>query len=109
MNEKYISASNLKSHYSWLGKDASLSPNDVDTIIDVQPAAEVEIVVRGEWVNNIRWNGCMVCNQCGFGIETKTQVYFDCNRKSDERECAICAGDIGLSYCPICGAHMVNK
>lgn len=46
MSEKYISTSKLKAHYSWLGKDATLSPKDVDDIVDAQPAADVEPVVR---------------------------------------------------------------
>ena len=54
MSEKYISASKLKAHYSWLGRDATLSPNDVDDIVDAQPAADVEPVVR-----------CRVCRYSG--------------------------------------------
>lgn len=46
MSEKYISASKLKVHYSWLGKDATLSPKDVDDIVDAQAAADVAEVVR---------------------------------------------------------------
>ena len=63
MIEKYISESKLKAHYSWLGKDATLSPKDVDDIVDAQPAADVEPVVRcpecvnGQRVNNV-WTRC---------------------------------------------------
>jgi len=106
VSEKYISASKLKAHYSWLGKGATLSPKDVDCLIDAQPAADVKPVVRGWWVPNKRYDGCMVCDQCGFGIEINTIVLMECNRRSDEREFSICAGDAELAYCPNCGAHM---
>lgn len=46
MSEKYISTAKLKAHYSWLGKDATLSPKDLDDIVDAQPAEEVEPIVR---------------------------------------------------------------
>ena len=50
MSEKYISASKLKAHYAWLGKDATLTPKDFDDIIDAQDAADVDPVMRGTWV-----------------------------------------------------------
>ena len=86
MDEKYISASKLKAHYSWLGKGATLSPKDVDDIIDAQPAADVEPVVRGEWkatyISGLKVSDGAVCSKC------------DCwsARRS--------------SFCPNCGAPM---
>lgn len=87
MREKYISASKLKAHYSWLGKDATLSPKDVDDIVDVQPAADVEPVVRGEWqkvYENTTFGAmyrCSVCGETTFNVEN-------------------------YKYCPKCGTHM---
>jgi len=74
--------------------------------VDAQPAADVEPVVRGEWVPNKRHDGCMACDQCGFGIETKTIVFMDCNRTDNEREFDICISDARLAHCPNCGARM---
>ena len=74
--------------------------------LELQKAADVEPVVRGWWVPNKRYDGCMVCDQCGFGIEINTIVLMECNRRSDEREFSICAGAAELAYCPNCGAHM---
>jgi len=42
----YIEREVLKAHYSWLPKDATLTPKEFDDIIDAQPAADVEPVVR---------------------------------------------------------------
>jgi hypothetical protein len=64
MDEKYISASKLKAHYSWLGKGATLSPKDVDDIIDAQPAADVEPVVRGEWRATDAYPHRVYCSLC---------------------------------------------
>lgn len=44
--KKYIDADALKSHYSWLGDETTLTKHDVDDIVDVQPAADVAEVVR---------------------------------------------------------------
>lgn len=93
MDEKYISASKLKAHYSWLGKDATLSPKDVDDIVDAQPAADVEPVVRGEWI--------------------KHETFED--GKLDDRwyECSICHEERSFTNptkrCPNCGAHMMER
>ena len=81
----------------------------IPNIINNAPTIDVEPVVRGEWVPNKRYDGCMVCDQCGFGIEINTRVLMECNRRSDEREFSICAGDVELAYCPNCGAHMDGK
>ena len=43
---EYIERGALKAHYSWLPKDATLTPKDFDDIIDAQSAADVEPVVR---------------------------------------------------------------
>ena len=77
----------------------------VQDINDV-PAADVEPVVRGKWTPNKRHAGFMVCDQCRFGIPINTMVVMECNRRSDEREFCVCAGDVELAYCPNCGAHM---
>ena len=87
MSEKYISASKLKAHYSWLGKDATLSPKDVDDIVDAQPAADVEPVVRGEWMEE----ECFVCSRCGMPA-TWAKPSLRKQLKTD--------------YCSSCGAHM---
>ena len=68
--------------------------------------ADVEPVVRGKWTPNKRHAGFMVCDQCRFGIPINTMVVMECNRRSDEREFCVCAGDVELAYCPNCGAHM---
>ena len=89
MSEKYVSASKLKAHYSWLGKDATLSPKDVDDIVDAQPAADVEPVVRGEWKPDDRMFGVWHCSVCG--------------------ESALCNGvdeEVKSAFCPHCGAKM---
>ena len=87
MIEKYISASKLKAHYSWLGKDATLSPKDVDDIIDAQPAADVEPVVRGEWIEHYDECECPVCGETWNYCDNDTER-FDC--------------------CPKCGARLVE-
>ena len=74
--------------------------------INAIPAADVEPVVRGKWTPNKRHAGFMVCDQCRFGIPINTMVVMECNRRSDEREFCVCAGDVELAYCPNCGAHM---
>ena len=84
---EYISRSKLKAHYSWLGKGTTLSPKDLDDIIDAQPAADVEPVVRGEWQNayeNTTFGAmyrCSVCGETTFNVEN-------------------------FKYCPKCGTRM---
>ena len=99
MSEKYISASKLKAHYSWLGKDATLSPKDVDDIVDAQPAADVEPVVRGEW-KRMKLEGDMAiyskCSVCGYVYNGSTFLV-NYMKSIVERE---------HNYCPNCGAHM---
>ena len=85
MSEKYISESKLKAHYSWLGKDATLSPKDVDDIIDAQPAADVEPVVRGEWIEMRDPYG-----------DLTGWIHEECGH---ETQCA-------SNYCSKCGAKM---
>ncbi|MPM73979.1 hypothetical protein SDC9_120964 [bioreactor metagenome] len=94
MSEKYISASKLKAHYSWLGKDATLSPKDVDDIIDAQPAADVEPVVRGRWKTHIH-------TLFVFGTDNETYTYECGNCHCVEEEESI--------RCPHCGAHMMER
>lgn len=85
MKDKYISASTLKAHYSWLGKDATLSPKDVDDIVDAQPESDVELIVRGEWKDG-------KCTNCGcFGYPT-----FD-------------GGNERTAFCSHCGANMTER
>lgn len=85
MDEKYISASKLKAHYSWLGKGATLLPKDVDDIIDAQPAADVEPVVRGEWEKReLNFGAFYRCSICGETI----------------------SGFPMYKFCHACGAHM---
>ena len=84
MSEKYISASKLKAHYSWLGKDATLSPKDVDDIIDAQPAADVEPVVRGEWVEMRDPYGDLtgwIHEECGRETNAATEYCSKCGAK----------------------------
>ena len=85
MSDKYISASKLKSHYSWVGKDATLSPRDVDDIIDAQPAADVEPVVRGEWVEMRDPYG-----------DLTGWIHEECGRETN----------FASEYCSKCGAKM---
>ena len=86
---EYISRSKLKAHYSWLGKDATLSPKDVDDIIDAQPAADVEPVVRGEWVKKPL--GIYYCSVCDEFVGSR----------GDEEYCE-------YDFCPHCGAVMTE-
>ena len=94
MSEKkeYIERGALKAHYSWLPKDATLTPKDFDDIIDAQPAADVEPVVRGEWdktkykEHDFRTYFCSVCG--------KREYYFNATQ---------------YAYCPHCGAHMMER
>lgn len=84
MSEKYISAAKLKAHYSWLGKDATLSPRDVDDIIDAQPAADVEPVVRGEWVEMRDPYGDLtgwIHEECGRETNAATEYCSKCGAK----------------------------
>ena len=84
---EYIERGKLKAHYSWLPKDATLTPKDFDDIIDAQPAADVEPVVRGEWqkvYENTTFGAMYRCSTCG---ETTFNVE-------------------NYKYCPKCGAHM---
>ena len=86
---EYIERGALKAHYSWLPKDATLTPKDFDDIIDAQTAADVEPVVREEcehcstkvhttddgqpfsqeWYLTV--NGCRFCPQCGRKLNTE--------------------------------------
>ena len=93
MSEKYVSASKLKAHYSWLGKDATLSPKDVDDIVDAQPAADVEPVVRGEWKD--RCVRDWVCSLCG--CEIQKVRFYDGYRYTSLPD-----------FCPDCGAVMTE-
>ena len=87
------------------GCEPSVTEIDMDAFESI-PAADVEPVVRGKWTPNKRHAGFMVCDQCRFGIPINTMVVMECNRRSDEREFCVCAGDVELAYCPNCGAHM---
>ena len=86
MSEKYISASKLKAHYSWLGKDATLTPKDFDNIIDAQQAADVEPVVRGEL--RINDQGFIECSACGKTLRMPLTSTYEMKR------------------CYICGAYL---
>ena len=90
MSEKYISAAKLKAHYSWLGKDATLSPRDVDDIVDAQPAADVEPVVRARWMKHEDGDG-VVCSHCGMWA-----AWCDPRLKTQHQS----------RYCPSCGCLM---
>jgi len=85
MNEKYISASRLKAHYSWLGKDATLSPKDIDDIVDAQPAIDAKIVVRGTWVE--------VRSPYG---DLQGWIHEECGHETNAAD----------NYCSSCGAKM---
>ena len=66
---EYIERGALKAHYSWLPKDATLTPKDFDDIIDAQTAADVEPVVyteRKEKTYHIEGEDCVgiVCGNC---------------------------------------------
>lgn len=81
--KEYIERGALKAHYSWLPKDATLTPKDFDDIIDAQPAADVEPVVRGEW----KWEPpYTICSVCGIHSINRFQS----------------------KYCQHCGAKMNN-
>lgn len=95
MKEKYISATKLKAHYSWLGKDATLSPKDVDDIVDAQPAVEVERIVYGKWeVCTDEFIPKRRCTNCG----TKFDLI------AGEGQCAFAINN--PKRCGECGAHM---
>ena len=86
MSEKeHIERGALKAHYSWLPKDATLTPKDFDDIIDARPAADVEPVVRATWQDG-------KCTNCGcYGFPT----YDGDNERT--------------AFCPHCGAHMMER
>lgn len=68
-DEDHINRGALKAHYSWLPKDATLTPKDFDDIIDAQPAVDVEPVVyaeRKEKVYNFDGEDHLgtVCSKC---------------------------------------------
>ena len=94
MEEKYISANKLKEHYSWWGDTEQRQI--FDTIVDLQPAADVAEVRHGRWriITEIKGN------------ETKEKVV--CNRcfNSAHRDFR---GFIISDYCPNCGAKMDGK
>ena len=95
MSEKkeYIERGALKAHYSWLPKDATITQKDFDDIIDVQPAADVEEVVHGEWETD---RDTIRCSVCGFGYFPNGYFFKDGQG----------IGDLILDRCPNCGAKM---
>lgn len=79
---------------------------ETEIAIGKTPAADVTPVRHGRWVNNIRGDYCKVCSECGFGIPSDAFAWIDCNRESEERESVIHLSDLGVNYCPNCGAKM---
>ena len=82
---KLIDADKLKTHYSWWTDETK---ELFDTIINLQPTIEAELVRHGSWVGiddfpHEDWE----CTNCGYII------YGD----DDIRD---------LHYCPNCGAKM---
>lgn len=80
---KYIDADKLKRHYAWWDDEAK---KIFDEIIDLQPAADVQEVQHGRWVDvepaphNLFYATCSVC-----GDRQTIEV---------------------ANYCPMCGASM---
>jgi hypothetical protein len=95
MSDKYISATKLKAHYSWLGKDATLSPKDVDDIVDAQPAADVEPVVRAGFVRFT--DGSWHCSNCTDELPVDDDDFQPSHAAYREKYTA---------YCSRCGAKL---
>ena len=94
--KKYIDADALKSHYSWLGDETTLTKHDVDDIVDVQPAADVAEVVHGEWLNFVGdyvTAECSVCGECYDPSDYNDKEHFDMFKQL-------------YKFCPNCGAKM---
>lgn len=80
---EYIDKAKLKRHYSWWNNE---NQQLFDTIVDVQPIADVKPVVHGKWLNLVRgkgWSTIATCSACG------------------ERQALEC-----MNFCPHCGADM---
>ena len=97
---KYIDADALKSHYSWLGDETTLTKHDVDDIVDVQPAADVAEVVHGAWVqergNYATVNRCSVCGDTRWGRSRQTGW-------CDSQYCGACGAKMDLPFVPLDG------
>ena len=80
---EYIDKAKLKRHYGrWNNENQQL----FDTIVDVQPIADVKPVVHGKWLNLVLgkgWSTIATCSACG------------------ERQALEC-----MNFCPHCGADM---
>lgn len=80
----YISAKKLKAHYAWWGDTEERKT--LDAIVDAQPAADVEEVRHGMWVE-VEGEGYDICSECGnSNLIGHLSIEFD--------------------YCPYCGAKM---
>ncbi len=72
MSEKYISASALKAHYSWLGKDATLSPKDV-----AKWDGELLVMGLGYVINAPTIESSPDWTPCAEGLPTPEQAVID--------------------------------
>lgn len=88
---KYIDADKLKRHYAWWDDETK---KIFDEIIDLQPAADVVEVRHGHWekVDDNPYEYVAACSVCRNEVKQPT-----------------CMLKPIYSYCPICGARMVNE
>ena len=80
--EKFISATRLKEHYSWWGDTEE--KRLFDTIVDLQPAADVKKVRRGKWIECETADYAWCCSLCGYGYtDYRLSFCYDCGAEMD--------------------------
>ena len=94
--ERYINAGKLKAHYSWWenGSEEYREFKQIfDTIIDVQPTADVVERKKGKWIAVKIGNGDTryTCSECGASYECDSRDAWDFN------------------FCPNCGSEMKGE
>ena len=90
---RYIDAGLIKRELDGIGNVHGGIIAAIKSIIDDIPAADVEEVKRGEWIEN-GWN--VVCSSCGVG---KWKGYVPALQEAKE----------WMPRCPNCGAKMDGK
>lgn len=78
----YISKKKLKAHYAWWGDTEERK--DLDAIVDAQPAADVEEVKHGEWIERGIYS--FKCSSCGEIEKVESPYCRWCGAKMDGKE-----------------------